>query len=186
MLKVFSLALLALLMFSGCSDTQKKSDSSSDALIAKTVYQLKGIDGTPYTVSKSGSRFTLEGVQEPVVIYDIFATWCPPCRAAMPHLESLQRKFAGKIKLLGVTIETDQSDAYFKRFAQDHGVTYTLINAPDNQPLTRAMGAAIGIGQDFPIPLMVVYKNGQYVKHYSGLVPEEMLESDIKQFIKAQ
>jgi len=93
---------------------------------------------------------------------------------------------AGKVKFIGVTIEEGNDDAYYQRFAKDIGIEYSLVNSPDNQKFSRAVAGAIGVGQDFPIPLMVVYKNGRFIKYYSGLVPEEMIESDLKQLTEAQ
>ena len=155
MLKQFTFAALAaLLMLGGCSDSKKASEG--EALIATTGYQLEGIDGSKYEVTKAGTDFTIKGAAEPVIVYDIFATWCPPCRA-----EALQKKLAGKVKIIGVSIEEGNDNAFFQRFAEDIGVEYTLVNSPDNQKLARAMAGAIGVGQDFPIPLMVVYKNGR-------------------------
>lgn len=187
MLKAFTITTLTtLLLLSGCSDSKKHSQNDAEALIAKTGYMLKGIDGTSYEVTKSGTNFTITGTDEPVIIYDIYATWCPPCRAEAPHLSSLQKKFAGKVKIIGISIEEGMDNAHYQRFAEDNGIDYTLVNSTDNQRLSRAIAGAIGIGQDFPIPLMVVYKNGRFVKYYSGLVPEEMLESDLKQLTEAK
>ncbi len=180
-------ALTALLLFTGCSDSgqnRQQPDEAANALIAKTVYTLDGIDGSRFEITKEGGDFLIKGTPEPVVVYDIFATWCPPCRAEAPHLSSLQKKFAGKIKIIGVSIEEGMDNAYYQRFAKDHDITYTLVNSPDNSRFARAVASAIGVGRDFPIPLMVVYKNGRYVRHYSGLMPEEMLESDFRQLVQ--
>ena len=188
MLKQLTLTALTALLILGCSDSKKASqtDSAAEALIAKTTYTLDGIDGSKFEVTKAGMDFSITGTPEAVVVYDIFATWCPPCRAEAPHLSSLQEKFAGKVKFIGVSIEDGNDNAFYQRFADDIGVKYTLVNSPDNQKLSRAMAAAIGVGQDFPIPLMVIYKDGHLVKYYSGLVPEEMIESDLKQLTEAQ
>jgi thiol-disulfide isomerase/thioredoxin len=178
----------ALLLLSGCSDSKQESrqqaPEKANALVASTAYDLRTLDGQAITVTKEGSLFKTTGVPESVVVFDIFATWCPPCRAEAPHLSSLQKKFAGKIRIVGLSIEENKDDAYFKRFAEENDITYTLVNSDDNGRLARAIAGAIGVGRDFPIPLMVVYKDGRYVKHYSGLVPEEMLESDFRQLVK--
>jgi len=84
MLKQFTItALAALLMLGGCSDSKKKSQNANEAetLIAKTVYTLNDINGSVYEVTKSGTDFRLSGASEPVIVFDIFATWCPPCAA---------------------------------------------------------------------------------------------------------
>lgn len=185
MLKQLTFATIAAVMFlAGCSDSAQNGDAdNADALIAKTAYSLSALDGREFEVTKAGTDFILKDAKTPVVIYDIFATWCPPCRAEAPHLSSLQQKFKEQITIIGISIEVGKENAFFQRFAEDIGISYTLVNSPDNQKLSRAIAGAIGIGQDFPIPLMVVYKEGRFVKYYTGLIPEEMLESDIKQLL---
>jgi thiol-disulfide isomerase/thioredoxin len=187
MFKQLTLATIAAVMFlGGCSDSEQKHSEeaeSADALIAKTAYSLSALDGREFEITKAGTDFILKNAKTPLVIYDIFATWCPPCRAEAPHLSSLQKKYKDKITIIGVSIEAGKDNAFFQKFADDIGVTYTLVNSPDNQRLSRAIAGAIGIGQDFPIPLLVVYKEGRFVKYYTGLIPEEMLESDIQQLL---
>jgi len=184
---LFAVAILC----GGCSDTKKhdsetaaKAPAEADALVATTTYRLNTLQGDVLTVTKEGPFFTMQNIPEHVVVYDIFATWCPPCRAEAPHLSKLQKAFAGKIKIVGVSIEENKDDDFYRRFAKDIGIDYTLVNAFDNIPLARAIAGSLGLGRDFPIPLMVIYKDGKYVKHYTGLVPEEMLESDLKQLVK--
>ena len=43
-----------------------------------------------------------------VVVVNLWATWCPPCRAEMPYLENLWRKFEGEedFRVLCISTET--------------------------------------------------------------------------------
>lgn len=162
-------------LFQGCSD-----GSDANKVVASNTYNLKDTANRPFTVVKEGNNFTLTGHEDKVVIFDIFATWCPPCRAEAPHLASLQKKFPDELVILGVTIENDKSNADLEAFKNEYGADYTLVNSKDNETLSRAIASAIRVGQRFPIPLMVMYKDGKYVTHYVGAIPEEMIESDIK------
>lgn len=178
-------AILALILLGGCSDSSQTSrGDGANALIATTAFHLQTIDGQALDVTKEGANFVMEGAAEPVVIYDIYATWCRPCRTTAPHLSSLQTKFAGKIKIVGISIEEGESDAHFKQFAEELGINYTLVNSPDNRKLSSAIAGTLDVGAEFPIPLMVIYDKGRYVKHYTGIIPEEMLESDIRQLLE--
>ena len=67
------------------------------------------------------------------------------------------------------------------RRKNEYGADYTITNGLDNIKLSRIIASSIHVGQKFPIPLMVMYKDGKYVTHYVGAIPEEMIESDINQ-----
>jgi thiol-disulfide isomerase/thioredoxin len=41
-------------------------------------------------------------------ILEFWATWCGPCRAAMPHLTELQQQYKGKVTIIGVNIWEDK------------------------------------------------------------------------------
>ena len=40
-----------------------------------------------------------------VVVIDFWATWCPPCRAAMPGLDKLSKQFADDVVVIGISDE---------------------------------------------------------------------------------
>ena len=170
-----AIAVSMLLLLGGCSDS-----SQDDAILSTSSYELVDLKDNIYQVAKTGKNFTVAGLEDKVIIFDIFATWCPPCRASAPNLAELQKNYKDKVKVIGVLIEEGKSKEYVQRFVDTYGADYMISNAEDNKPLSRALGTTTGIGQGFPIPLMVMFYKGEYINHYIGVVPEEMIESDIK------
>jgi thiol-disulfide isomerase/thioredoxin len=168
--------LISLLLLTGC-----KKEFFEEAIVSTASFHLMDTDGKSYTVEKRGTNFTLDAGKDKIVLFDVFATWCPPCRAEAMHLGNLQKKYGDKLIVMGITIEDDVSNDELERFKKTYGGKYLISNKAENQSLARSIASTIGVGQQFPIPLMILYKNGQYVTHYVGATPEEMIDSDIAQ-----
>lgn len=165
------------LLFQGCSE-----ESGDEAMVSTAEFTLSDTRGKSYTVEKRGTNFTLDAGEDKVVLFDIFATWCPPCQAEVKHLGNLQKKYGEELIIMGITIEEDKSNAELDAFREKFkGGEYLISNKADNQELARAIASTIGVGQQFPIPLMVLYKNGEYVTHYAGATQEEIIDHDIAQ-----
>ena len=173
-----TLSLLLPLLFIACSSSDSTEDESS--MVASNDFHLVSTNGVEYNVTKSGPTFTVKGHEHKVIMFDIFATWCPPCRAEAPHLSDLQAKYKNDLLIIGVTIEDGISNADLDAFKKQYGANYAIVNSKENERLYRAIASATKVGQRFPIPLMVMYKDGQYLTHYVVQTPEEMIESDIK------
>ena len=107
--------------------------------------------------------------------------WCPPCRAEATHLSSLQAKYKNDLVVVGVSIQKDLDDANLSAFQKEYNANYMMMLSPDNQKFAMSMASTLqGLDSDFPIPLMVMYKDGVLVNYYVGATPEEFIESDIK------
>lgn len=174
----FLIPLLSLtLLFQGCGE-----ESAEEAMVSTAEFSLMDTQGKSYTVEKRGANFTLDAGEDKVVLFDIFATWCPPCQASVQHLGNLQKKYGEDLIVMGITIEEDKSNAELEAFREKYkGGDYLISNKADNQELARSIASTIGVGQQFPIPLMVLYKNGEYVTHYAGSTQEEIIDHDIAQ-----
>lgn len=111
-----------------------------------------------------GSPTDLAAFQGRVVLLNIWATWCPPCREEMPTLDSLQGTL-GSSGFEVVALSIDQGgmsvvEAFFKRIAVTHlqpyldtfgdasrlvatGVPLTLLIDTKGQELGRKLGPAV-------------------------------------------
>jgi len=177
----FSILLIPLisitLLFQGCGE-----ESTDEAMVSTAEFTLMDTQGNSYSVEKRGTNFTLDAGDNKVVLFDIFATWCPPCQAEVKHLGNLQKKYGDDLIIMGITIEEDKSNAELDAFREKFkGGDYLIANKADNQNLARSIASTIGVGQQFPIPLMVLYHNGEYVTHYAGATQEEIIDHDIAQ-----
>lgn len=69
-----------------------------------------------------GQAFDLRGLHGKVIVVNFWATWCSPCRAEMPQLDSFYRHYHQKgVELLGVSIddlqERGEVDKVMRKFS---------------------------------------------------------------------
>ena len=181
--KSITTILLALtLLFPGCSSDEKQDiNKVANNMISVNEYVLTGLDNKQYIVKKEGSGFLLKNAKGKVVIFDIFATWCPPCRAAATHLSSLQKKYKDDLIVIGITIEEKVPNLKLQAFREKYKANYVLVNSDQNRRLADKIVNELKLGDRYPIPIMALYKDGKYINHFIGSIEEEFIESDIKQ-----
>lgn len=87
-----------------------------------TIRRLVGED-----LLEEGKHITLSGYADKVVVLNIWGSWCPPCRAEAPELQSVydQTKDSG-VQFLGIDVRDDDRSAP-QDFVRDHGITYPSI-----------------------------------------------------------
>lgn len=189
-MKIFTTLIVALFLITGCSkqekkEAAKKSEIKQEQKIAtkeaQNRYVLKDADGKEIEVELKDNRLITK--DNKVILLDFFATWCPPCRAEIPHLVNLQEKYKDKIKIIGILLNRDRNPNEIKDFIEKHKINYFVSISNDNFDLAKKMYSLAQAPSDMPIPFMVMFKDSKYFIHYIGAVPEEMIESDIKQAI---
>lgn len=154
--KVFVLSVFVIALLSGCT----RSDQS-DAVGAD--FKLQDLNGKKVKLSDFRGK--------PVLI-DFWATWCPPCRAAIPGIEKLHKTYRDKgLVVLGISMDQGGWDIV-KSFVSEYGVTYTILKGTDD------------VLSDYKvrtIPMMVlVNKEGKIVKRYLGFGAEDEVQNDIQ------
>jgi thiol-disulfide isomerase/thioredoxin len=65
-----------------------------------------------------------EEIQEQPVVLLFWATWCPYCKALMPHLHSLRLEHGDEIKILAVNFREDGNPV---EFIKDAGYDFTVL-----------------------------------------------------------
>lgn len=67
--------------------------------------------------------------KDQVVLLNVWATWCGPCRIEMPSIEALYREFGPKgLRIVAINAaDPDASDSTVKAFAEGYGLTFDIL-----------------------------------------------------------
>jgi len=180
---IFSI-FVVLLLITGCSKDKQHQNKEANEMKPTNEYILTSTENKKFTVIQEKDGFRLKGADGKVVIFDIFATWCPPCRKATAHLSALQKKYKDDLVVIGITIEDNINNEKLEEFKNTYGVNYVLVNSKINRVLADKIVQSLKLGDRYPIPIMTLYKDGKYITHYVGSIEEEFVQSDIKRALK--
>jgi len=112
--------------------------------------------------SLAGENITLSNLKGKVVLVDFWATWCPPCKNAIPHLIDLYEKFKDQgFVVLGISPEDEKS---LEKFRDDYKITYPILLG------TQEVAQAYGV-QAIPKSIFID-KKGIVRKIQVGFAPE--------------
>lgn len=96
-----------------------------------------------------------------VVLVNVWATWCEPCRVELPSLERLQKQLGPEgLTILAVSID-EADDATVKKFAADYGLTFRILH--DRSRQIERIYQTTGYPESF-----VLNRDGQIVKKVIG------------------
>ena len=100
--------------------------------------QLRAAEPAPdWTLTSSegeATRLSAEVRQQPVVLF-FWATWCPYCKALMPHLQSIRLEYGDKVKILAINfVEKGDPVGFMKDAAYD----FTVL--PDGDEVAAIYG----------------------------------------------
>ena len=84
--------------------------------------------------SQSGETVTLSEVaaEQPVIVL-FWATWCPYCKALMPHIQSIRLEHGDEIRVLAIHFRDDKGDPV--AFIESAGYDFTLL--PDGDEVAK-------------------------------------------------
>jgi len=113
-------------------DPKKVQAKAREELQRKARTESVGTQAPDFTLYDLENKpIKLSELKGKVVLLDFWATWCAPCRAAMPDLELLHRDFKDKgLVVLGVdSEEAKDQTAFFDKF----GYTFHSLVDPEEQ-----------------------------------------------------
>jgi peroxiredoxin len=111
-----------------------------------------------------GSSFKLANFFGKVMVVNLWATWCGPCRQEIPELVKLHKEFHSRgVEIVGLSTENpDASAEKVRKFIQDFQVDYRIGWAPGE------VAATLMQGHDAIPQIFVISRDGWILKHFVG------------------
>jgi cytochrome c biogenesis protein CcmG, thiol:disulfide interchange protein DsbE len=135
---LFAGAAVALIVLLSVGINSQGENTSIDAQVTRGHDPLAPSLSTALPVLGSSARASLASFHGQVVVMNIFASWCEPCKAEAPVLEREQQTLRGQgATVLGVTYLDNSDDS--AAFVRAHHLTYPVLRDIDGK-FVRSFG----------------------------------------------
>ena len=151
---VAALALVALAWFS------RSRFEPVVAGVPAPTFQVSTLEGQPVDLS---------GYRGKVVLLNVWATWCEPCRTEMPSMQRLYQDMKGKdFEILAVSVDEPVNDSIpvegLRSFAQEYSLTFPILySAPESPGSIQRIFQTAGVPESF-----VIGKDGVIYRRVAG------------------
>lgn len=145
----WTLPLLCLLALAGCGEREQAgvpnplSGGAAEGLGFMVAPTLEAVPNIAFTQA-DGKPLTLQALRGKIVVLNLWATWCTPCREEMPTLDALQGELGGEnFEVVALSVDRDGLPVV-EKFFQDIGVAH-LATYLDERGRAPAQLAALGL-----------------------------------------
>lgn len=120
---VNALVLAALMASAGCD-----AEGPSRAPVVGDLVPDYG------ALTLGGDSASLSQLGDDVVLLNVWATWCPPCRKEIPVLQALHEAHAERgLRVVGVSVDAAGEAEAVRRFVDSYGVTFDIWLDPSER-----------------------------------------------------
>ena len=99
-----------------------------------------------------GSKFELASRRDKVVLLNLWATWCGPCRYEIPELQRMHNEYGGRgFEVVGVSVDESGIES-IRQFVAENKMAYPVVLDPQgklaNVMETSVLPTSVLIGRD--------------------------------------
>lgn len=93
---------------------------------------------TGKTLDSAARQKSLADYKGKVVLLNIWATWCGPCREEMPSMEKLYKEFGPQgLEIVAVSVDDPGTEKQIREFVKEYALTFEILHDPDKKTAQR-------------------------------------------------
>ena len=174
MIGIAIIAVLVVIFFINLSEdktavkVKKEKESDQQPSSVQEEEAQKAVDFT--LPSLTGDEITLSALRGKTVIINLWATWCPPCRQEMPHMQKFYEEHQEEVEILAVNLTSeDYGKERVAQFVSEFELTFPV--------LLDYTGEVGKLYKAFTIPTSyVIDKHGMIFQKIVGPMDDEYME----------
>jgi cytochrome c biogenesis protein CcmG/thiol:disulfide interchange protein DsbE len=123
-----------------------------------------------------GARLTLHSLRGQVVLINIWATWCPPCRAEMPAIQQAYAAYRDR-GLVVLAVNQREEATAIAPFLEQYGLAFTTLLDRDGQASAAYQASALPSS-------FFVDRRGVIRTVYHGPIPPQVINGTVEQLLQ--
>lgn len=137
---------------------------------------LAGYAAPDFTLQlATGETVSLSDYRGTPVVLNFWATWCPPCRAEIPHFQSASQKYNGQVAILGVN--DGEAPSKVNDFIREYNMTYPVF-------LDTSHAVSIDYRVTALPTTIFINADGVIEELFPGIINEAVLEARIENLLR--
>jgi cytochrome c-type biogenesis protein len=119
-MKTSALVLAAVLAACSKPDRPETPPSANQGQVGQPAPQYAAL-------TMKGDSISLADLRGKVVLMNVWATWCGPCRKEIPELRTLHANYKDRgLEVIGISVDSDGSDDAIRSFLSEFKMDYTI------------------------------------------------------------
>jgi thiol-disulfide isomerase/thioredoxin len=169
--RVFALACLLAVATAGCRRTGRADAGTPPDARLPAPYPVEAFAA----VDLAGAAIDLADWKGRVVIVNVWATWCAPCRREMPALSAMQARHPEDVRVLGL-LQDQVTDDFAREFLRVARVTYPVVRSSFD--IERRLPAVAVLPTTY-----LIDPEGRLVAMFGGEVDTAVLEREVRHLL---
>jgi len=122
-------ALFLIILVAGLAWTFTSADRAGTSTAGEVPAPRQGFLAPDFTLeTTTGESISLSDLHGQAVLVNLWATWCPPCRAEMPAIQKLYDEYRDQgLVVLGVNMTYQDTASAVQPFIQENDLTFPIL-----------------------------------------------------------